>query len=724
VQQGLFIALGYMKPGDFSWNAVGHAAISGALSGAATGLGAAASIAAKAGTLTSTAATYVKIASGALKAASAASTQLLDHGKITSWTSLAGAAIGGYAGAGSAIATAEANAVGVTSEGLKAANAAANAAHDLQTITNYITPWAQLTETYVRNDGKLTPTDWAGAVGQTLGNAVSSDTASPLQNAVNKIGVNLLVAGALSHYGKDAAQSYAENAIGQEVGQYLGDMLGGSLKGLFGKNEPRDQRSYDPNKRAFVDRNGNIAVIPTQTGADSYLGSAQSDGQRRDAYGNPIAPLQVADSGAITTDVAPGLLAGSGDANANQTPSVEAYKLKSGDSYWKIAQQQLGPDASNADIQRQVYALMELNPGLDPRTLQVNQTINLITPNSGTSISAGTLAAYGQSNADYQNYREVQAQQAMAQEAAALRAASATSGAGMLLSLGNQAGPGFLDYAGAAWHGWETGVNGFINKASNYLTNEMLAYDKGGFYNTKLGGALNDVGEWIGKETYTAINGDASQTDTAKFLNNAAGFVKYLTTERSLAETVQGATDFTKNVAAGVENWWNSNTGLQKTEQITNFLGGEAVPFVLTAGAGTAVKVTGELALEGTQLAGRMGTRILEEAFTGPVPGGLRAQIGAVGDLSGLGSAGALENVAGAKSAYSVAYETQLGAESYPGVSRARHFQEANENLLTAMKADPAFAQGMNDLGVNLTRTPTGLAPRTELGSKKWTPST
>jgi hypothetical protein len=244
------------------------------------------------------------------------------------------------------------------------------------------------------------------------------------------------VAGALSHYGKDAAQSYAENAIGQEVGQYLGDMLGGSLKGLFGKNEPRDQRSYDPNKRAFVDRNGNIAVIPTQTGADSYLGSAQSDGQRRDAYGNPIAPLQVADSGAITTEVAPGLLAGSGDANANQTPSVESHPIAQNETYWSIARNQLikaGGDPSDADIQRQVYALMQMNPGVDPRNFHVGDTITLIGPNSGTTISAGTLAAYGQSNADYQNYREAQAQQAQAQEAMALRAAYAGSGNGYSL---------------------------------------------------------------------------------------------------------------------------------------------------------------------------------------------------------------------------------------------------------------------------------------------------
>ncbi|HDS1235307.1 TPA: RHS domain-containing protein [Pluralibacter gergoviae] len=62
--------------------------------------------------------------------------------------------------------------------------------------------------------------------------------------------------------------------------------------------------------------------------------------------------------------------------------------------------------------------------------------------------------------------------------------------------------------------------------------------------------------------------------------------------------------------------------------------------------------------------------------------------------------------------AYSTAYEMRLSKTSYPGVSRGRHFQEANESLLKAMESDKQFAHMMKDLGVNLERTPTGLAPR------------
>lgn len=70
--------------------------------------------------------------------------------------------------------------------------------------------------------------------------------------------------------------------------------------------------------------------------------------------------------------------------------------------------------------------------------------------------------------------------------------------------------------------------------------------------------------------------------------------------------------------------------------------------------------------------------------------------------------------------AYSVAYRTRLAPESYPGVSRGAHFQEANGNLLRAMEGDASFAKSMRDLGVNLERTPTGLAPRQSPASWTW----
>jgi RHS repeat-associated protein len=69
---------------------------------------------------------------------------------------------------------------------------------------------------------------------------------------------------------------------------------------------------------------------------------------------------------------------------------------------------------------------------------------------------------------------------------------------------------------------------------------------------------------------------------------------------------------------------------------------------------------------------------------------------------------------------YSVAFETRLNPSSYPGVLRPAHFQEANEILLRAMEAETQFARIMQQGGVNLQRTATGLAPRTAPAGWTW----
>jgi LysM repeat protein len=404
VQQGLFIALDFQK--EFSWNQVGTAALSGALSGAAAGVGAVAKAAATAGTLTAQTAQWAKIAAAALKVSSVAVKQVRDSGgKITSWSSLAAAAVGGYVDAGQAINAGDATRAVLTNskDAFETARTAASSLQTLQNVANYVTPWVQLAETYVRNDHQLKPADWANAVGSTLGQAVGGLGGDALQQGLIRNGTNLLVAGVLNHYDKDAAESYLENAIGNEVGQYIGQGLVGYAQRKGWLPEPtgiaydaaRDtfvdhdtKTSYDKSKGAFVDENGNVTFA-----------FGRQDRER--AQEQPQ----------VQPDVSPGLLTGNGDQNESQnpTPLIDTHKLQRGESFWSLAQKQLGPDASNADIQRQVYALMELNPGLDPRTLQVGQSINLITPNADTTISAATLAAYGASDAEYQAYREEQA---------------------------------------------------------------------------------------------------------------------------------------------------------------------------------------------------------------------------------------------------------------------------------------------------------------------------
>src|SRR5262249_11182145 len=264
VQQGLFIALGYQQ--SFSWKQVGAAAVSGAFAGAAAAVGAPAQPAALAGQLSAAGAQYAQIASAALKAGSVASKQLIENGKITSWTSLASAAVSQYASVGQSIEGSIATYAGKIGDtaGVNAALKTARSLQTLTTVANYVSPWVQLAETYVRNDGKLKPLDWATAAGATLATAVTDNFGSKdngisaqLTNAGLRLGSNLLVAGVLSRFDKDAAQSYAENAIGQEVGQFIGDYVGQQIKS---KLPPLDGGLvFDPNKNTFVDPHTDLA---------------------------------------------------------------------------------------------------------------------------------------------------------------------------------------------------------------------------------------------------------------------------------------------------------------------------------------------------------------------------------------------------------------------------------------------------------------------------------
>jgi hypothetical protein len=61
---------------------------------------------------------------------------------------------------------------------------------------------------------------------------------------------------------------------------------------------------------------------------------------------------------------------------------------------------------------------------------------------------------------------------------------------------------------------------------------------------------------------------------------------------------------------------------------------------------------------------------------------------------------------------YSVAFEMKLKVSSYPGKSRPTHVQEANEALLGSVESSPEFARVMQQQGIKIQRTPTGLAPR------------
>ena len=82
-----------------------------------------------------------------------------------------------------------------------------------------------------------------------------------------------------------------------------------------------------------------------------------------------------------------------------------------------------------------------------------------------------------------------------------------------------------------------------------------------------------------------------------------------------------------------------------------------------------------------------------------PAVGRMIGQLARPAAGSGRTSSGAAWNpVAGSENAYSVAFETRLPRDAYPGRSRAYHFQRANDSLVQAMDADPNFAAAMESL--------------------------
>jgi LysM repeat protein len=90
-----------------------------------------------------------------------------------------------------------------------------------------------------------------------------------------------------------------------------------------------------------------------------------------------------------------------GDDASNPVSPISQYETKSGDSFWNIAKNQLPAGASNAQIQAQVLKLMELNPEIDPRGLQIGHQLNIIDPGSNITVSDTTMMNYNISDSEY-----------------------------------------------------------------------------------------------------------------------------------------------------------------------------------------------------------------------------------------------------------------------------------------------------------------------------------
>lgn len=268
----------------------------------------------------------------------------------------------------------------------------------LQTISSqattleYVTPWVELAETAIRNDGELTPADWASAIGSTLSTAVSTPGGGAdalfgsLPPAGRRLTTNLLVGGALSQFDGDSGSSFIESTVGNEVGQFIGE-IGSSLDNVLFNAEQKRQTAQDE-LGLFIAEQQRLAqgLEPMPIPGSAVLHDED-----------------IAQTTAITqqTSVQGALANGP---NAGKQTEFSSREVEQGDNFWGIAKGQLPPDASNEDIQRQTQILMELNPGIDPRNLQVGQNLTLVQPDSGFEVSPETLVAYRQSDAEFQEF--------------------------------------------------------------------------------------------------------------------------------------------------------------------------------------------------------------------------------------------------------------------------------------------------------------------------------
>ncbi|WP_237062868.1 DUF6531 domain-containing protein [Microbulbifer zhoushanensis] len=347
VQQGLFIALGYQE--SFNWKEVAAGAVAGAFSGAAQGLGAAV----KAADVSAKTLKYAKTAAAALKVAGAASKQLITSGKITSWSSLAAAAL--------TPTTSQDGSVAIQGIGGLSSS-----------TVQMITPWLDVAETYIR-EGEVTTGDWVNAVGSTIGAAVGKT--DKFEIAGSNLGADLLIGGAMSLVDRNAGTSYLQNAIGNEIGKSIGNVIA-SKSGLQRWATTQQKRASSGLAEYFEEQARNTAAASGAVAVGRPMMVPVLEAPKLE---NPLETLTPLEPLPLEEQAGP-----------------ETYTFQSGDNPSAVARQVLGPEASERDVQLYVQQMVSINPelqGINTRGIQVGTEV--ILPSGSEEITAAALKTYG-----------------------------------------------------------------------------------------------------------------------------------------------------------------------------------------------------------------------------------------------------------------------------------------------------------------------------------------
>ncbi|MET0043083.1 MAG: LysM peptidoglycan-binding domain-containing protein [Candidatus Thiodiazotropha sp. 6PLUC3] len=364
VTQGLAVAVGLQE--DFDWKAARDMGKSFAISSLAAGI-------------TSLAGTGNSITQVLSRGAVELGRQYLENdGKITSWTGVALAMVG--------------------TDGSTASSNWSSTVNYVNKNRRILSAGLNILEKTVR--GKDVGTmDWANVA------AASFSKNTGIGHYFNKSGgiqwstvaQETLIAGGISlavgsRLGTDQALDYFGNQLGSMAVAMMGEkrqlekLTPEQIESIFNQKESGGFAQQQQLNEIADERNETVQAS-TQELADAQ----KESGARVYPYGsNPSdnsLDITTVRSGNAPGEVAPGL---------PETPAT--MSVNNGDTLWDIAREQLGAQASDADILQYTKQLMEVNGISDPRGLQIGRELSLATGNE--IVSQGIDMAYNKSDAE------------------------------------------------------------------------------------------------------------------------------------------------------------------------------------------------------------------------------------------------------------------------------------------------------------------------------------
>jgi LysM repeat protein len=224
------------------------------------------------------------------------------------------------------------------------------------------------------------------------------DYVARFEEMVTHIGQQALVAWAMAFVDQQAAAQYFASSVGQEVGRRVGAGFTDGFK--RGQQATEDRKLNAARQTQLGASTSSTPRVPTQSPPQASTGEQFMPFSEEELEAQLIAENQ------DRLDRLAGEL--------TLQPLDIRRELKPGETLWVLAKEDLGPGATNAQIQQRAQQYMEVNGVSDPRALQIGQELKV--PSGSETISTTTMQAYAESDGSLRQY------QAAAAEAAGFKA--------------------------------------------------------------------------------------------------------------------------------------------------------------------------------------------------------------------------------------------------------------------------------------------------------------